>query len=243
MIALGLAAALAACAQTPLGPTVQVMPGPGKTFEVFQFDNSACKQFAGQQVAGQADQANQRAAVIGLLSTGLGVVGGAVLGGGSGAAAGAVVGSTVGTGIGADNNANAQGGIQQQYDNAFSQCMYAKGDNVPGFVPLSPERSLVAYPVSDPFVRSAQRELIRLGELSGGADGVMGAHTRSAISRFEAENGIPVDGDVSPRLVASLRATPTHTAAAPAWVPPATASAASASPPSGGAWVQPVAAQ
>jgi hypothetical protein len=32
------AAMLAGCAATPMGPTVQVMPGPGKSFDAFQAD-------------------------------------------------------------------------------------------------------------------------------------------------------------------------------------------------------------
>ena len=42
---------LPACARTPMGPTVQVTPGPGKPFDAFQYDRSVCKQFAGQTVA------------------------------------------------------------------------------------------------------------------------------------------------------------------------------------------------
>src|ERR1700735_162401 len=56
------AALLAGCASTPLGPTVQVMPGPGKTLDAFQTDNNACKAFAAGAVQGQAGAANQRAA-------------------------------------------------------------------------------------------------------------------------------------------------------------------------------------
>jgi hypothetical protein len=246
-VAVALAVLLTGCVQNPLGPTVQVMPGRGKTFEVFQADNNACKQFAGQQVAGQADQANQRAAATGLLSAALGAGVGGALGGGNGAAVGAAAGSTIGTGIGANDSANAQLGIQQQYDAAFSQCMYAKGEAVPGFAPLSPPPISGPVATADPFVRSVQRELVRVGELSGGADGMMGSHTSSAISRFEAANGLPVDGNVSPRLLASLRATPspTLTAAAPAWVAPvgSTAAPTNSPPASGGGWVQPVVAQ
>ena len=42
----------------------------------------------------------------------------------------------VGTAIGAQGSSNAQMSIQQQYDNAFAQCMYAKGDMVPGYGPM-----------------------------------------------------------------------------------------------------------
>jgi hypothetical protein len=49
---------IAGCAQTPMGPTVQVMPGPGKTLDAFQADQFTCKQFAENSVAGQAQDAN-----------------------------------------------------------------------------------------------------------------------------------------------------------------------------------------
>ncbi len=63
------AVALAGCAQTPLGPTVQVMPGRGKTFEAFQYDAAACQQYSAQAVAGQADAANNRAVGAAVLGT------------------------------------------------------------------------------------------------------------------------------------------------------------------------------
>jgi hypothetical protein len=249
------AALLAGCAATPMGPTVQVMPGPGKTFDAFQADNLNCKYFAQQQVQGQADAANHRAVGTALLTTvlgaGLGAAGGA-LGGdaGGGAALGAGLGAGTGTAIAAGNNANDQMGIQAQYDNAFSQCMYTKGEQVPGFDPVP-----VAYaPVTtgsapDPLIRATQSELIRLGYLQGAADGYSGPRTRSAISSYEQSNGLPVDGSASSRLLAKLQGTPTHgtaaASAAPAssaWVAPTsgTASATSASAPAAsGAWVSP----
>jgi len=74
------AAGLAACAQAPMGPTVQVLPGARKSFEAFQLDAATCQQYAQGQVAGQAEAANNRA------------IGGAVLGTVLGAGLGAAVG-------------------------------------------------------------------------------------------------------------------------------------------------------
>jgi len=72
---------LDACASHPMGPTVAVMPAPGKPFDVFQSDQALCKQFADQQVEGGAQSANNRqvgTAVIGtLLGAGLGAAAGA----------------------------------------------------------------------------------------------------------------------------------------------------------------------
>jgi hypothetical protein len=121
------------CAMTPMGPTVNVMPGPNKPFQAFQEDQLYCKQFAQLQVQGQADAMNNRAVGAAVLGTVLGAGLGAAVGGGRGAAIGAASGSLVGTGVGAEHSQMAQMGIQQQYDNAFSQCMYTKGNQVPGF--------------------------------------------------------------------------------------------------------------
>ena len=84
---------LAACAQTPMGPTVQVMPGPGKSFDAFNYNQSVCKQFAAQAVAGQAENANTRGVGAAALTTVLGAGLGAAIGGGRGAAIGAASGA------------------------------------------------------------------------------------------------------------------------------------------------------
>jgi hypothetical protein len=245
---------LAGCAATPMGPTVQAMPGPGKTFDAFQADNSSCKSYAGDQVKGQADAANQRAVGTALLVTalgaGLGAAGGS-LGGdaGGGAAVGAAAGAAGGSAIGAGNSSSDQVNIQIQYDNAFSQCMYSKGEQVPGFAPLrAVAMTAPSGPAPDPLIRATQSELIRLGLLKDGADGYTGPKTRAAISSFEQANGIAPDGSASPRLLAKLQATPTNamaaTASAPAnWVAPTTgtptATPVSATGPAPSGWVTP----
>lgn len=127
---------LAACAQTPMGPTVQVMPGPGKPFDAFQYDQSVCKQFAQQAIAGQVQNANTQGVGAAALTTVLGAGLGAAIGGGRGAAIGAASGAGLGTGIGASTSSNAQLSIQQQYNNAYAQCMYSKGNAVPGYGPM-----------------------------------------------------------------------------------------------------------
>ena len=236
-----------------MGPSVQVMPGPGKTFDAFQADNATCKGFATQQVQGQADASNQRAVGAALLATvlgaGVGAAGGALGGNaGAGAAVGSAVGVGTGTAIGASNSSADQQNIQVQYDNAFSQCMFTKGEQVPGYAPAA-----VAYVPSataaapDPLIRATQSELIRLGYLQGAADGYSGPRTRRAISGYEQANGLPVDGSPSSHLLAKLQATPTNataaTASAPsAWVAPAGSpgvTPASASAPAASGWVAP----
>jgi hypothetical protein len=44
------AAVLGGCATIPAGPSVMVLPKPGKSFEAFQSDDAACRQWAAQQI-------------------------------------------------------------------------------------------------------------------------------------------------------------------------------------------------
>jgi hypothetical protein len=128
------AALLAACASTPTGPSVMVLPGTGKSFDQFRFDDNECRQFALASAGGkEADQAQSDAGVksaaagaaIGALAgaaitrSGHGAVAGAGIGGAGGAIAG--------TGTGASSARTAQG----RYDIGYQQCMYAKGHQIP----------------------------------------------------------------------------------------------------------------
>lgn len=127
---------LGACAQTPMGPTVQVMPGPNKSFPEFQNDQARCRQFAEQSVSGQARNANMRAVGAGALTTALGAGLGAAIGGGTGAGIGAASGALGGGGIGAVTSSQANASIQDQYNNAFAQCMFSLGNAVPSMGPM-----------------------------------------------------------------------------------------------------------
>lgn len=129
---------LSACATPPMGPTVSVMPAPNKPFEAFQEDQAICKNFADQQVAGQAETANTQAVGGAVLGTVLGAGLGAAIGGGRGAAIGAASGAAIGTGGGMAYSANANLPIQQRYDIAYSQCMYSRGNQVPGYYQPAP---------------------------------------------------------------------------------------------------------
>jgi hypothetical protein len=125
--------ALTACATTPPGPTVAVMPGPNKPFEVFQQDQILCKDYARGETSGQAERSNQNALIAAGIGTVLGAGLGAAVGGGRGAAIGAGSGAVVGTGIGASRSYDQNMTIQQRYDVAYQQCMYSKGNQVPGY--------------------------------------------------------------------------------------------------------------
>jgi hypothetical protein len=195
---------LAACAETPMGPTVQVMPAPGKPLDVFAADQAGCRQFAQQSVAGQAQNANTRAVGAAALTTVVGAGLGAAIGGGRGAAIGAGAGALGGTGIGAATSSNAQLSIQDQYNNAYAQCMFTRGNMVPGMGPVmmqgTPAPNLA-------LTRPVQIELIRLGYMGPPADGTLGPQTSTAISRFQGMAGMPVDGMPSAALLATLQAT------------------------------------
>jgi len=128
---------LGGCAAQPLRPSVGVMPAPNKPFAVFQQDQGACQQYAEQQVGGPdaANAANRQVAGGAIVGTLLGAAAGALLTpwNGHGAAPGAAVGLLAGSAIGANNAGRTQQEVQWQYDTAYQQCMYSRGDQVPGY--------------------------------------------------------------------------------------------------------------
>jgi len=201
---------LSACAQPPMGPTVPVMPAPGKPLAAFQNDDALCRGVASNAVQGQAEAANQNAAG----AAALGTLGGAALGAAIGAAAGnAGAGAAIGAGsglalggaYGANGNANAQANIQAQYNNAYASCMYSRGNQVPGFAP--PPAAPVSYG-GNSLVGAVQGQLIRLGYLGGPPDGIQGPATTNAIMNYEHANGLPADGAATPFLLQRLQQTP-----------------------------------
>jgi hypothetical protein len=129
--------AMVGCATMPNGPTVQAMPGHGKTFDQFQADNAACRQWAEQQIGQSPQQTMNQDTVTGAaVGTGAGALLGALIGSasgnaGTGAAVGAGSGLLVGTAVGA--NAGQASGMeaQRRYDIAYQQCMAAKGNQAP----------------------------------------------------------------------------------------------------------------
>ncbi|MGH8397227.1 MAG: hypothetical protein ACRETA_03130 [Gammaproteobacteria bacterium] len=124
---------LVGCAQVPTEPTIAVMPAPGMPFEVFQRDNAICQQYAQQQLGTNPNPNNQVAAGA-VAGTVIGAAAGALLGGNSNAAgAGAATGLLFGTAAGAGNASQTGMSLQQRYNIAFAQCMYAKGNQVPGY--------------------------------------------------------------------------------------------------------------
>ena len=131
-IALAGVMALSACAQTPMGSTVQVMPGPNTSLTSFQNDQATCRQFAQQAVADQVQGANLRGLGTAALTTALGAGLGGAIGGGRGAGIGAASGALGGAGLAAVGSSNTQQSIQAQFDNAFAACIFSLGNTVPG---------------------------------------------------------------------------------------------------------------
>jgi len=115
-----------------------VLPGEGKPFEEFQADDAVCRQWAAQSIGMSPQQtANQNTAtgaVAGtLIGAGLGAAIGAATGNpGTGAAIGAGSGLLVGTAAGAESGQVYGMEAQRRYDNTYVQCMYSKGNQVPG---------------------------------------------------------------------------------------------------------------
>jgi hypothetical protein len=146
---------LGACVSMPSGPSVMVLPGTGKSFDQFRADDMDCRQFANSQVGGstaeqaQADSAVKSAAV----GTAVGALAGALIGGHQGAGAGAATGLIIGgaSGAGAGNASGRT--LQQRYDIGYTQCMYAKGHQVPSSgraVAPRPAPAAVYYPPPPP---------------------------------------------------------------------------------------------
>jgi uncharacterized protein YcfJ len=131
--AAGALALLAGCAMQPVGPTVSVFPAPFKPFEVFEQDQDECEDYASRQVAGGAEAANRRAVGAAAVGTALGLAVGAATGEGRASTFGAVSGGAIGTAVGAEQSQRAGFSLQRRYDIAYAQCMYAKGNQVPGF--------------------------------------------------------------------------------------------------------------
>jgi hypothetical protein len=137
LIAVPLSLLVAGCATVPTGPSVMVLPGSTKSFEQFQVDDGVCRQWAQQQTGTSGGKAAQSSAATGaVVGTAVGAAAGAALGAAAGnpavgAAAGAGVGLLGGTAVGAGQAQGAYHTVQQRYNMAYMQCMYAKGNQIP----------------------------------------------------------------------------------------------------------------
>jgi len=131
--------ALAGCVVAPpTGPSVMALPPQNKNFAQFQQEDTACRQYASQQIgnASPADAATQSGITSAAVGTALGAAAGAVLGAAAGdPAAGAAIGAGSGLFVGGASGASAAqysgGTLQQRYDMGYIQCMYSSGNTVP----------------------------------------------------------------------------------------------------------------
>lgn len=131
---------LAGCVPAVMAPSVVATPGPGKSPADYAADHSACAALADQQLAPAKNAANNQIFGTALLGAALGGGGTAAAGGSNGDVAANAAGN--GLSAGAATAQTAQATLQRQYDFDYAQCMYAKGNIVPGFAP-----PVVAEPV------------------------------------------------------------------------------------------------
>jgi hypothetical protein len=123
LIFLTVVTVLGGCATVPAGPSVMVLPAPGKSFGAFQSDEITCRQWALQQAGVPPSKAvNEK------LASGAAI--GTLIGAGLGAAIGS--GLLGGTAVASGPAYAAGWEVQRRYDIAYQQCMYAKGNQIPG---------------------------------------------------------------------------------------------------------------
>lgn len=157
------------CATIPTGPTLAVMPAPGKPFEVFVADDSVCRQFAEHQTGTSPQSAAAQKTVTGAaIGTAAGALAGAAIGAaaghpGIGAGVGAGTGLLIGTGAGANAGYAAGFTLQRQYNIAYEQCMYAKGNLIPGLVQTRPPPppSSSSFPPPPPSSKPAPDDAVQ----------------------------------------------------------------------------------
>ncbi|MDF7659827.1 glycine zipper family protein [Erwiniaceae bacterium L1_54_6] len=150
VIALG-CVLLSGCVSPPSGPNVTALPGTGKSYAQFQTDDTLCRDYARGDLNTAMQQANNSVAANAAGGTLIGAASGALIGAASGQAGpGAVIGAGAGLLVGSAmaNNSSLRSNddIQQQYNNVYVQCMYAKGNQVPmpaGYVAPAPAASAV----------------------------------------------------------------------------------------------------
>jgi hypothetical protein len=129
---------LAACVSAPTGPTITIMPREGKSFEEFKKDDEECRAFAAQSVKEGNTAALKEGAISTATGAAIGAAAGALYQGGSSSnvGTGAAIGMVGGAAVGAMGAASKESQAQTQYNTAYQQCMYTKGNQVPGFKPI-----------------------------------------------------------------------------------------------------------
>jgi hypothetical protein len=159
---------LSGCATLPTGPSVRVLPAQGKPFDTFRTEDATCRQWAEQQMGMSTQQAYDKNVATGAVAgtaigAGLGAAVGAASGNaGAGAAIGAASGLLLGTAEGSQAGQVSSREAQRRYDNAYVQCMYSYGNQVPGYnrsVMAPPPRPAVTAPPPPPPDAMAQADV------------------------------------------------------------------------------------
>ncbi len=120
--------------QLPVGPSVAVMPGPYKPFDAFVQDDAQCRGWAANAIGLPGHEAAaQSVAASTALGAAIGALAGAAGDGGRAVGAGAAIGAATGAMVGTQTGTVAAWSVQQRYDIAYQQCMYAKGNQVPAY--------------------------------------------------------------------------------------------------------------
>ncbi|WP_260854218.1 glycine zipper family protein [Paraburkholderia sp. BCC1886] len=147
-------AVLAGCALTPpSAPTLMALPAKGKSLNEFQQDDYGCRTYASGIVDPmvQSKPGANGAAAAPVLGTLGGAAAGALIGAGAGNAAmgaeiGAGAGLLLGSAAGLNRQNQTEGSLQQQFDNAYAQCMTAHGDTIaPPPMPVMMQAPAVIY--------------------------------------------------------------------------------------------------
>ena len=130
---------LTGCVTVPTAPMVMALPGSAKGLEQFRVDDDDCRSYAYSIVVGPTQAASNSAAATAAAGTAIGAAAGAIIGSasgqaGPGAAIGAGTGLLFGSVAGADMLGYSSYALQRQYDAAYVQCMYARGNKVPARV-------------------------------------------------------------------------------------------------------------
>ncbi|TAK71510.1 MAG: hypothetical protein EPO19_04835 [Betaproteobacteria bacterium] len=143
---------LAGCTTIPAGPSVMALPGTGKSFDQFRASDADCRQYAFSQVGGATanDAAVQSTVNSAAVGTAVGALAGAAMGGRQGAGIGAGMGLLAGSAAGAGAGQASGYGSQRRYDNAYIQCMYAKGERVPVSGQLTQAPAQAVHPAPPP---------------------------------------------------------------------------------------------
>lgn len=150
-------AATSACATAPSGPSVLALPGNGKAFDSYSSDDTDCRQYAAHAIGETTPNGAARGSAVATAAAGtaVGAAAGALFGAaagnpGAGAAIGAGSGLLVGSAAGVGSYRASMTTTQQQYDNAYVGCMYAKGNQVPLTSGVAAAPSTTAYAPSPP---------------------------------------------------------------------------------------------